>query len=124
MKPKTIFIVVAVLIVLIVGYLMYRKAQDKKIAAAAEADRLLNYNNTYAASNGTTSGATTLESVGSIIDSLAGLFGRRNNSNLINAGSLPPEVIRQFENQCETLYNTPEEVTACVNDKIANYQPV
>lgn len=117
MKNKKIWIVVGVIVLLLIIFFWWKSSRDKKLAAQAERDRI---NQMYAQPTvaGTASGAGsgaagTLNSLEGVIDSLAGLFNKTPST------SSNTSLLRQFQDQCESIYNTQAQVDACVAQKLA-----
>ncbi len=122
MKGKnTIWIIVGVILLLVIIFFVYRANRQKKLAAQAERDRL---NQLTYGPGGTETPAIgvqgTLDSVSDVIDSLSNLFGGGdgNGQNGANQG-VSDATYRQFENECELIYNTSADVELCIKAKIA-----
>ena len=118
MKGKTILIIIGIIVLLAIIFFAWRSSQRSKLAAQAERDRM----NQLMYPAGTTKPpggvATTLDSVGGVLDSLSGLFSGWGWGGNGGGGNYSESDIRQFENECEMQYNTSSEVQACVSAKI------
>ena len=119
MSKTKIFIIIGVIVLILILFFVWKSSRDKRLAEQAERDRLTQLY-TNPASGGTASGAGagvsgTLTSLQGVIDSLSGLFGKPSSGATTNATDLR----RQFENQCESMYNTQAQVDVCVAQKLA-----
>ena len=118
MNNKKIWIIVGVIVLALILFFVWKSSRDKRLAEQAERDRL-NQLYTNPALPTTASGAGggaagTLTSLQGVIDSLSGLFGKPSGST---TGTT--DLRRQFENQCESMFNTQSQIDMCVAQKLA-----
>ena len=119
LKGKKIWIVVGIIVILIIIFFVWKRKKDREMAIQAEQDRLNQLTYGPTGTTATSSGVGgTLDSVGGVIDSLSNLFGTIKGGS---GGRITEDLYRQFENECEAMYNTQQEVNACVASKIQAY---
>jgi|GEM_PF-4169862 len=123
MKGNTIYIVLGLVVLALIGFFVWRSSQRRKAEALAiqQQQQLMLSGGMNGINNQNQNGAGlagTLDSVGGVINSLSGLFGSFGGWGQNNSGGNEQALIDQFTMECETMYNTNAEVNACVQSKL------
>ncbi len=122
MKGKTIWIVVGIIVVVLIGFFIWRSKKQRDLALQAQLQQQQNqalYGPGSQTGQNQAGLSGTIDSVGGVIDSLAGLFGSfGGGGGGSSSGGVDQATINAIANDCELLYNTPLEVQACVAAKL------
>lgn len=122
MKGKGIWIIVGVIVVLLIIFFIWRSNKQRQLQQQAilQQQQQMMYGPTGMPTNQNQSGlAGTLDSVGNVLDSLTGLFSGFQGQNPSVPGGIDQATYNSIANDCELLYNTDQEIQACITSKLS-----